>query len=268
MFFLCSRDSLNAPLPGTIQRPGAPAPTGNTRLSMGASGKAGSTTVRLVGLASSASAPADIAAIPAADQGLSIWDSPPKLPAYKTSFDLIMGSPGGAQSVWPHSSASEWPTSPTPAKRLYPSLPLEDAPPHMLSKPDADADVGMPGGFDAGPVAPTTPVTLRVTSPQSATTASASSYTIDGAAHTRTSVMNLFPPPPAGAVPGTPSRSQAFAFGSPAASVSNQQFAQAAESVLSEMNARLGLTGDAAITADILNVNKFEGPVQEVRRTR
>ncbi|EIN14566.1 hypothetical protein PUNSTDRAFT_140827 [Punctularia strigosozonata HHB-11173 SS5] len=252
------RESLNAPLPGTVHRPGAPAPSGNVRLSMGTSGQAGSTTVRLVSLTSSSSETTDnTSAAPSAANGLSIWDSPPKLPAFQTTFDLIMGTPGGIPSAWPQAA---WPTSPTPAKNLYPALP-SDPQPMANVQAEADVDMGMPGGFE-GSASPLT--ALHISSPQSATTANATAYTVDGTAHTRTSVMDLFPPPPSAsdtAAPRTPSQSQPFVFGSPAPehNVSNQQFAQAANIVLAEMNARLGLTGNAAVTTDILNVKKFEG---------
>ncbi|KAF5313406.1 hypothetical protein D9611_008519 [Ephemerocybe angulata] len=101
-----------APLPGHALRPGVPAPS-NGRLSLGLGlGGAPSTpsqpttTIRLVNRAKDRTSTSNLF-------GGGVSDTP-RLEPFKTSFDLIMGSP-------------------TPAGSLYPTLTLNDLPPSLTS---------------------------------------------------------------------------------------------------------------------------------------
>lgn len=146
------------------------------------------------------------------------WESPPKLPAFKTEFELDMGTPARA-------AGAGWPM-PSPFTHAMGTTGLDAA--------QADTEMLAVSGASPGDLS-----------------LAPSKYTVDGTARSRGSVMRLFPMPPA---------ADPFVFGSPApaAGVSNAQFTRAAESVLAEMNARLGLEGERAVTADILRVPRFE----------
>lgn len=69
--------------------------------------------------------------------------SPPRLPVFKTDFDLAVGTPGTIRTF------NMWPTTPrsfaTDTSSLYPKLPLEDLKPR---KDEADDDQPIPGGLD------------------------------------------------------------------------------------------------------------------------
>ena len=101
-FVLNDRQGNNedAPLPGNPSLPGRPAPT-NARMSMTVAPT--STTIRLV-------------TTPFASTS-SVVDTPPKLKPFKTSFDIVLGSP--------QSTAPRWPASPQNAASIYPPIPYD-----------------------------------------------------------------------------------------------------------------------------------------------
>ncbi|KAI0752625.1 hypothetical protein C8Q80DRAFT_1147351, partial [Daedaleopsis nitida] len=78
--------------------------------------------------------------------------SPPRLPVFKTDFELALGTPGTTRSL------NLWSASPhtTNTQSLYPKLPLEDL------KPSATKDEGMPGGMEITTANPAkTPAKIR-----------------------------------------------------------------------------------------------------------
>jgi hypothetical protein len=207
------------PLPGHSLRPGVPAPP-NARLSLGLDLGSSSTppkepqpttTIRLI------SNPVNP---PANTSSHTYIGRTPQLKPFKTSFDLIMGSPTSPTSGNEHRGISLWPPEDpdTGGQRLYPSLPLgrPSAPPnydHM----DTDADAPMPGSLSFQPQPPQTPAATRL---------------------------------------GVPSKPvDPFIFGSPLPqhNVSNDQFKTAASSVLDEMNKRLQEEGIQGVGMDLIS---------------
>ncbi|KAI0708590.1 hypothetical protein C8Q76DRAFT_799836 [Earliella scabrosa] len=182
--------------------------------------------------------------------------SPPKLPVFKTDFDLTVGTPGTIRTL------NMWSASPRTAGAetgsLYPKLPLEDLKPVM---DDEKADQ-MPGGMS---ISTTTPAKTPAKGKGSLTLASKATST-PGPVDEPDMFSPAKPsaaPSGAGATPGASSshaplpRSTPFLFGSPlprrepAASVkaahkddatvglSNAGFDNVAKSVLEEMHRRL-----------------------------
>lgn len=93
-------DNTGAPLPGNPSLPGQPAPS-NARMSMTVAPT--NTTIRLV------TTPFALTS--------SVVDTPPKLKPFKTSFDIVLGSP--------QSAAPKWPASPQNAASIYPPIPYD-----------------------------------------------------------------------------------------------------------------------------------------------
>ncbi|KAL4251069.1 hypothetical protein ABKN59_006230 [Abortiporus biennis] len=206
-------DSMSKPVPGDPSRPGIPAPP-NARLS---TGEGLTTTVRLVSIPNMTS------------ENLM---SPPKLPAFQTSFDIVM-SPGGASSsnVWPPNSPG---TTPAIPGRLYPAVPRED---YASFSSLANKHSKIPTiNFDS----PAPPSTKKINLPSNVP-------------------QDIFSPmrPPASSrnkPKESLPRSEPFLFGSPLPQhrLSNHDFGQAAASVLEEMNKRLVEQGVKPVDKDIL----------------
>jgi len=112
-------DNTGAPLPGNPSLPGRPAPT-NARMSMTVAPT--NTTIRLV-------------TIPFASSS-SVTDTPPKLKPFKTSFDIVLGSP--------QSTAPRWPASPQNAGSIYPPIPYDLLSPSKPAEKAAQNDVLTP----------------------------------------------------------------------------------------------------------------------------
>ena len=218
--------SSDLPLPGHASRPGVPAPP-NARLS---TGNGGSTTIRLVSVATNSSAFTLKGSVPGT----------PQLKAIATSFDLVTSPSVGKIPVWP--------LSPTKGagERLYPALPT-DYFPHPAWKTkrnsteantdvqmDVEDNIGMPGGMSTpGPVAASPSKTpLRPSN----------------------EIVDLFSPAP-GASFAPPSKlGEPFVFGSPLPqhNVSNKEFGTEAAAVLQEMNRRLIAVGGEKVGLDLL----------------
>lgn len=208
----------DAPIPGNPLLPGAPAPS-NARLSL--TDPVMSTTIRLV------KAPVQ--------SSLVEFPTPPRLQPFKTSFDLVMGSP--------RSSAPKWPASPFKTAgpgKIYPAIPTDDVFEH--AHPDYE---DIPGGL----------------------TAALSDQTLPHASSEPN--LDVFSSPaPASTL--SPPQENPFLFGSPLPQhrVSNNDFGKAAFSVLDEMNKRLGLEGDQKVGIDILakrdlpDVSNSRGPTK------
>lgn len=242
-------DGENAPVPGTSNRSGKPAPLG-ARLSMGV----GQSTIRLV-------------TVPSAPRFEDPYlMSPPRLAAIQPDFDIKMGTPSAGRIL------SVWPASPRTAgadvgdggaERLYPRLPLADLQAARDGGDgDEDEDAPMPGGMFASASTPArTPARTRTTTDATITA---------GTPRTTSTPRpvdepDMFSPskPPAAAASAVPHvsverpsipRSTPFLFGSPLprrdtpkttlsaesdAGVSNVAFEGAAKSVLEEMHRRL-----------------------------
>lgn len=210
-----STSEQQTPLPGQALRPGVPAPP-NARLSLGlgvdtpsSKEPQSTTTIRLI--SNSLNPPPN-------PSGDTYVGRTPQLKPFKTTFDLIMGSPTSPTSGPGYRGVSLWPPddSNNEGERLYPPLTVElpSASPdqdHM----DTDADVPMPGSLPSQP--PQTPATS-----------------------TRL---------------GIPSKDiEPFIFGSPLPqhNVSNAQFKTAAASVLDEINKRLQADGVQGVGMDII----------------
>ncbi|KAL1948050.1 hypothetical protein VTO73DRAFT_12125 [Trametes versicolor] len=240
-------DGENAPVPGTSNRAGRPAPLG-ARLSMGV----GQSTIRLV-------------TVPTAPRFEDPYlMSPPRLAAIQPDFDIKMGTPSAGRIL------SVWPASPRTAgadvgdggaERLYPRLPLADLQ-AARDGGDDDEDAPMPGGMFASASTPArTPARTRTTTDTTVTA---------GTPHTTSTPHpvdepDMFSPskPTALIVAAVPHvgverpsipRSTPFLFGSPLprrdtpktalsaesdTGVSNVAFEGAAKSVLEEMHRRL-----------------------------
>ncbi|KAI0672212.1 hypothetical protein C8Q78DRAFT_971235 [Trametes maxima] len=245
-------DEEDGPVPGGSGRAGKPAPLG-ARLSMGV----GQSTIRLV-------------THPAAPRLEDAYMSPPRLAPIQPDFDITMGTPSAGRIL------SVWPASPHTAgvgtdgtDRIYPQLPLADleaARRGMGKEADRDGDAPMPGGMGASP---STPVRARTTT-TSTITASTPGQTntpgpIDEPDMFSPAKPSAAAPSAASAAPSISSSERAtiprtapFLFGSPlprretpragasvgqdadeGAGISNTAFADAANSVLAEMQRRL-----------------------------
>lgn len=120
------------PLPGHALRPGVPAPE-NGRLSLGLNGAPATptrptTTIRLVGTKAAGPEPSTTAT------NNHLVSATPQLKPFKTNFDIIMGSPA-------------------PASSIYPTLTLNDLPPSLTSmaeaspvRPSSSTTNPLPGG--------------------------------------------------------------------------------------------------------------------------
>lgn len=113
-------NSISMPIPGNTHRPGVPAPP-NARLSLGTGG---GTTIRLVNVPS---------AFGYGDNGT------PKLKAFKTSFDLVAGSPAVDGSTF---AGAAWP----------PVSPIQEA-----KDVEMDANMLKPPAFNFGSTTPPRP---------------------------------------------------------------------------------------------------------------
>ncbi|KAI0703042.1 hypothetical protein BC835DRAFT_1080240 [Cytidiella melzeri] len=212
------------PIPGTLAKPGAPAPA-NARLSTGTGAQPGvTTTIRLI---PSNSVTCDI-------------PTPPRIPPFHTTFDLDLSSPdGGAKrQVWP---ASPMGTNNTrKSARIYPAIPYEDIAPSPFK-----SNFGTP-------VAPS----VRV----SEATPAKSPYTRLMPLDAADDVFSPAKPAPSGkqaemkelrlSMPNN----QPFLFGSPIVqpNFSSAQFNAAAAGVLEEMNKRLEEAGVQKIEKTVL----------------
>ncbi|KAF8153095.1 hypothetical protein B0H34DRAFT_638075, partial [Crassisporium funariophilum] len=159
-----SIDSTHAHLPGHSSRPGVPAPT-NARLSLGLGLGAPSTptrqgqpttTIRLISNPFSSS-----------DDNASLWageNGTPQLKPFKTSFDLILGSPapnnfGGFSftNTWPPRNDED-----DEMHGIYPRLTINDLPPSLAKDAmNTDEDRAMPGALT-----PAHGANLHLTTPQ------------------------------------------------------------------------------------------------------
>ncbi|RDB28311.1 hypothetical protein Hypma_001307 [Hypsizygus marmoreus] len=209
---------LPTPLPGQTLRPGIPVPA-NARLSLGLNLPSTptrkdqpTTTIRLISNHASSE---------------SAYGRTPQLKPFKTSFDLVLGSPqpttGGFRGV------SLWPSDGAEEKGIYPALPFERPPyPSAAMKAsnsdDANAmdtheDAAMPGSLSFAPAShqPAPPKTPSSTAQLAV--------------------------------------SEPFVFGSPLPqhNVTNTQFKSAAASVLEEMNKRLREEGVAGVGMDLIS---------------
>ncbi|EIW51952.1 uncharacterized protein TRAVEDRAFT_40763 [Trametes versicolor FP-101664 SS1] len=241
-------DGENAPVPGTSNRAGRPAPLG-ARLSMGV----GQSTIRLV-------------TVPSAPRFEDPYlMSPPRLAAIQPDFDIKMGTPSAGRIL------SVWPASPRTAgadvgdggaERLYPRLPLADLQ-AARDGGDDDEDAPMPGGMFASASTPArTPARTRTTTDATITAGTPRTTSTPRPVDEPDMFSPSKPTAPvvAAAVPHVgverPSipRSAPFLFGSPLprrdtpktalsaesdAGVSNVAFEGAAKSVLEEMHRRL-----------------------------
>ncbi|EDR10290.1 uncharacterized protein LACBIDRAFT_317037 [Laccaria bicolor S238N-H82] len=216
----------DAPLPGHALRPGVPAPS-NARLSLGLGLGAPSTPTRQ----SQPTTTIRLVSNPLSSHDTSYGageNSTPQLKPFKTTFDLVLGSPTpsaggfGSMAVWPPAS----PGGDNIMRGIYPTLTFADLPPTMPSPSlcqTASASDNMDTEEDYDPPMPGS------LTPARATTSSGS-----GA---------LAPPV------------EPFIFGSPLPKhrVSNHQFRVAAASVLEEMNKRLQEEGVQGVGLDIIN---------------
>ncbi|KAG5637266.1 hypothetical protein H0H81_005199 [Sphagnurus paluster] len=215
-----------APLPGHSLRPGMPAPE-NARLSLGLNVPATptrkeqpTTTIRLISNNTT-------------NHNQTSYGRTPQLKPFKTSFDIILGSPepatGGFRGV------SLWPSG-DKDKGIYPPLPLDDLMlPSSAPVPNVtDKDLEMPGSLDAA----SRPTTLLTPGPSNMT------------ASTPNKTLAVPVPEP-------------FVFGSPLPqhNVSNEQFKDAAASVLEEMNKRLKEEGVEGVGMDLIGRLKEGAPV-------
>lgn len=211
-FTLSTSNDINVPVPGQGNRVGRPAPE-NARLST--SGAIASTTIRLVSTPFGQGEPGT-----------------PQLEPFKTTFDLLPGTPGGGNI---------WPASPSNNQRLYPAIPLFDLPtPIRPEKTQLDEDVDMPGGISPPRFLEKTP--------------SKASLQEKGKLPS-SEPQDIFSPAPKPRSALSLPRSEPFIFGSPLPqnNVSNVQFRSAANSVLEEMNKRLAEAGVARVELDLLD---------------
>ncbi|KAH9931534.1 uncharacterized protein B0H18DRAFT_1208857 [Fomitopsis serialis] len=214
--------SMSAPVPGSPSRPGAPAPA-NARLSMG---QGPTTTIRLINSQNTLEAPGT-----------------PVLPAFQTNFDLILGSPN--PTATPGRAINVWPASPGgPSERLYPAIPFEDLLSMKAPSQTPDDDVNMPGGLGGPEIRATqaTPV-KKPEQPLSKGTPKPTDA-LDIFSPMRPTAAGASPAANSGSKLGIP-RSEPFLFGSPLPrnSLSNQQFSDAAQTLMQEMQRRLAEQG-------------------------
>ncbi|KAG1803931.1 uncharacterized protein HD556DRAFT_1330902, partial [Suillus plorans] len=222
------------PVPGQNARAGLPAPD-NARLSI-SQGPA-TTTIRLV----------------ASNIPNNSLFSPPKLHPFKTSFDLVPQTPGGAEG------GGVWPLSPGGAKRerIYPDVPTFSAfEPANTSDMDIDVDF-------SGTLQSSTPARSKFNTgatPKSDEKPSDVPKDLFSPAprltRAREDANSFHPqrsPEKTSGELGIP-RSEPFIFGSPNPQhrLSNAQFRSAAQSVLDDMNARLRSEGVANVDFDVL----------------
>ncbi|KAG1819070.1 uncharacterized protein BJ212DRAFT_1343984 [Suillus subaureus] len=222
------------PVPGQNALAGLPAPD-NARLSI--SQAPATTTIRLV----ASNAP-----------GNSLF-SPPKLHPFKTSFDLVPQTPGGAEG------GGVWPLSPGGAKRerIYPGIPTFSAF-QPVDTSDMDIDVDFSGTLESS-----TPARTKFNTgatPKSGEKPSDVPQDLFSPAPRLTRAREDIgsfrpqrsPEKPSGEL-GIP-RSEPFIFGSPNPQhrLSNAQFRSAAQSVLDDMNARLETEGVTSVDFEIL----------------
>ncbi|KAG2040678.1 hypothetical protein BDR03DRAFT_98862 [Suillus americanus] len=222
------------PVPGQNALAGLPAPD-NARLSI--SQEPATTTIRLV----ASNAP-----------GNSLF-SPPKLHAFKTSFDLVPQTPGGAEG------GGVWPLSPGGAKRerIYPSIPTFSAF-GPVDTSDMDIDVDFSGTLQSSTPARTkfntgaTPKSDEKPSDVPQDLFSPAPRLTRAREDVGSFRPQRSPEKPSGEL-GIP-RSEPFIFGSPNPQhrLSNAQFRSAAQSVLDDMNARLKTEGVASVDFEIL----------------
>ncbi|KAI0649831.1 hypothetical protein C8Q79DRAFT_997846 [Trametes meyenii] len=244
-------DEEDGPVPGGSGRAGKPAPLG-ARLSMGV----GQSTIRLV-------------THPAAPRLEDAYMSPPRLAPIQPDFDITMGTPSAGRIL------SVWPASPRIAdggERLYPQLPLADLEAARRgagkeASRDGDAgDVPMPGGMGASA---STPVRARTATASTTTTSTPRPTNTPGPVDEpdmfSPAKLSVAAPSATSAAPSgggneraTIPRTAPFLFGSPlprretpevgaslvqdadeGAGISNTAFADAASSVLAEMQRRL-----------------------------
>ncbi|KAG2347271.1 hypothetical protein BDR05DRAFT_958774 [Suillus weaverae] len=222
------------PVPGQNALAGLPAPD-NARLSI--SQEPATTTIRLV----------------ASNEPRDSLFSPPKLHPFKTSFDLVPLSPGGAEG------GGIWPLSPGGAKRerIYPAIPTFSAfEPVDIS--DMDIDVDFPGTLQSSTPARTkfntgaTPKSDEKPSDVPQDLFSPAPRLARAREDMSSFCPQHSPEKPSGEL-GIP-RSDPFIFGSPNPQhrLSNAQFRSAAQSVLDDMNARLKSEGVASVDFDVL----------------
>ncbi|KAG2049711.1 hypothetical protein BDR06DRAFT_961165 [Suillus hirtellus] len=222
------------PVPGQNALAGLPAPD-NARLSI-SQGPA-TTTIRLV----------------ASNIPNNSLFSPPKLHPFKTSFDLVPQTPGGAEG------GSVWPLSPGGAKRerIYPDVPTFSAF-EPVNTSDMDIDVDFSGTLQSS-----TPARSKFNTgatPKSDEKPSdvpkdlfSPAPRLTRAREDANSFRPQRSPEKTSGELGIP-RSEPFIFGSPNPQhrLSNAQFRSAAQSVLDDMNARLRSEGVASVDFDVL----------------
>lgn len=222
------------PVPGQNALAGLPAPD-NARLSI--SQEPATTTIRLV----------------ASNIPNNSLFSPPKLHPFKTSFDLVPQTPGGAEG------GSVWPLSPGGAKRerIYPDVPTFSAF-EPVNTSDMDIDVDFSGTLQSS--TPARSKFITGATPKSDEKPSDVPRDLFSPAprltRAREEANSFCPqrsPEKTSGELGIP-RSEPFIFGSPNPQhrLSNTQFRSAAQSVLDDMNARLRSEGVASVDFDVL----------------
>ena len=142
----------------------------------------------------------------------SVVDTPPKLKPFKTSFDIVLGSP--------QSTAPRWPASPPNAASIYPPIPYDD----LLSPAKPTEKTVSQNNVVLAPHEP------DIFSPVPGEKASSK-------------LFSSTPSRPEPFLFGSPL---------PRNRLSNQDFGKAASSVLDEMNRRLGLAGDDKVGMSLL----------------
>ena len=149
----------------------------------------------------------------------SVIDTPPKLKPFKTSFDIVLGSP--------QSTAPRWPASPQGATSIYPPIPYDE----LISPAKPTEETASQNNVILAPHEP------DIFSPVPGEKASS----------------RLFSNTPSRPEPFL------FGSPLPKNRLSNQDFGKAASSVLDEMNRRLGLAGDDKVGISLLeNRGKFK----------
>ncbi|KAG1742973.1 hypothetical protein EDD22DRAFT_958849 [Suillus occidentalis] len=193
--------------------------------------------------------------------------SPPKLNPFKTSFDLVPQTPGGAES------GGIWPISPGGAKheRLYPAIPTFSAF-NPVDTSDMDIDIDFPGSLQSS-----TPARTKFNSgatPKSDEKPSdipqdlfSPAPTLTRARENASSFRPQRSPEKLSGELGIP-HSEPFIFGSPNPQhrLSNAQFRSAAQSVLDDMNARLQSEGVASIDFDVLGRRQQSTSIQSTAK--
>ncbi|PCH36851.1 hypothetical protein WOLCODRAFT_140605 [Wolfiporia cocos MD-104 SS10] len=212
-------DDTSAPIPGSLSRPGVPAPLN-------------ASTIRLI---TSNSPDASML-------------SPPKLAPFRTAFDLELCSPVSGAS--PVRQLRVWPASPGDSncaregeERLYPAVPFEDLP--VLANVSKTSRARSASPVKA-PVASASEPGMRASPPNAQ---------VEVATTTHTSTRTESPMPQSESVQRGETKGEGhtepFVFGSPLPrhSLSNKAFGDAAASVLEEMNRRLVAEGKTKASA-------------------